>query len=120
METPRFIDHGAKRILFLDFARASPRQHADGMRAAAAILAREPPRSVLVLVDVTGLSENAGTEEEVRRFLAEAGPHIRAKAVVGLVGLKRILARRVQEHAAWDHHDFEDLEAARNWLASRA
>ena len=81
MPQPRFIDHKGTRILYLDCARASPLEHARGMRAAAAVIAPEPPGSVLLLVDVTGAAENAQTHEVIREFVEEAGPRLRARAV---------------------------------------
>ncbi len=116
MQEPRFIEHGGKRILYLDLARASPRQKAEGMRAAAGLIAAQPPGSVLLLLDVTG----AGLSEEVERAVQEFGErtaaHVRARALVGASGLKKLLYARLQA-ARGGQAVFDDLGLAREWLA---
>jgi len=118
MPQPRFIDHKGTRILYLDCARASPLEHARGMRAAAAVIAPEPPGSVLLLVDVTGAAENAQTHEVIREFVEETGPRLRARAVVGLAGLRRVFFERARRELPGEHAAFDDLEVARDWLAA--
>jgi hypothetical protein len=116
-ERPRFIDHRGKLILYLDLANASPGQHAEGIREAERAILGTPLPSVLLLLDVTGASVNHDTDDVVHDFVRRTGERIRARAVVGATGLKRRTFDRsdcVDEHAL-----FDDLEAARDWLAQR-
>jgi hypothetical protein len=116
-ERPRFIDHRGKLILYLDLANASPGQHAEGIRAAERAILGAPLPSVLLLVDVTGASLNHATDEVEEGFVLRTCDRIRARAVVGATGLKRRTFERPvcpSEQAL-----FDDLGAARDWLAQR-
>jgi hypothetical protein len=114
---PRFIDHRGKLILYLDLAHASPGQHAEGIREAERTILGTPLSSVLLLWDVTGVGVNRETDALVEAFVARTAERIRARAVVGATGLKRRTFDR-RGHPA-EHALFDDLEAARDWLAER-
>jgi hypothetical protein len=117
MHTPRFIDHRGKLILYLNLARASPRQHAAGLARAEQAILREPASSILLLLDVTGAGVNHETDEIVARFVERTRERTRARAVVGASGLRR---RAFDLPAHPDEHAFfDDLEHARDWLVER-
>jgi hypothetical protein len=117
MERPRFIEHRGRRILYLDLSRSSPRQHADGLRAAEASIRSEPGSELLLLADVTGAGLNPHTEQVVHEFLERTAGKTRARAFVGATGLKRRLIERTAGAPPRRLAFFEDLEAARDWLA---
>ena len=117
MERPRFIDHQGKLILYLDLANASPAQHACGLREAERAILTHPASSLLVLLDVTGAGVNHETDDVVLSFVERTAERIRARAVVGASGLKRRTFDRPALPA--QHALFDDLEAARDWLAAR-
>jgi hypothetical protein len=116
-ERPRFIDHRGKLILYLDLANASPGQNADGIREAERTILGTPLSSVLLLLDVTGATVNHDTDALVDEFVRRTRERIRARAVVGATGLKRRTFDRPATPA--EHALFDDLEAARDWLAQR-
>jgi hypothetical protein len=116
-ERPRYIDHRGKLILYLDLANASPGQHAQGIREAERAILGTPLRSVLLLVDVTGAGVNHETDAVVDGFVQRTCERIRARAVVGATGLKRRTFDRPSRPA--EHALFDDLGAARDWLAER-
>jgi len=88
------------------------------MRSAAHLITGEPPGSVLLLLDVTGAGLSAEAEQAVREFAERTGPHVRARALVGASGLKRLLYARLQA-ARGGQALFHDLEEARAWLAAQ-
>lgn len=114
-ERPRFIDHRGKRILYLDLANASPGQNAEAIREAERTILRAPLPSLLLLLDVTGASVNHDTDALVDGFVRRTCARLRARAVVGATGLKRRTFDRRDGPVA--HALFDDLEAARDWLA---
>lgn len=116
MKPPRFIEHDGRRILHLDLAHASPGQKAEAMRAAATLIAGQPPGSVLLLLDVTGAGLSEDVEAAVREFAERTAAHVRARALVGASGLKKLLYARLQA-ARGGQAVFDDLEVARAWLA---
>ncbi len=116
-ERPRFIDHRGKLILYLDVAHASPAQHAEGLRETERTILGTPLSSVLLLMDVTGAGVNHDTDALVEEFVLRTSERIRARAVVGATGLKRRTFDRRSGSA--EHALFDDLGAARDWLAER-
>jgi len=116
MQLPRFIEQSGKRILYLDLAHASPGQKAEAMRSAAGIIAAEPPGSVLLLLDVTGAGLSDDAEAAVKEFGERTAPHVKARALVGATGLKKLLYARLQV-ARGGQAVFDDLGVAREWLA---
>jgi hypothetical protein len=114
---PRFIDHRGKLILYVDLAHVSPGQHAEGIREAERTIFSTPLSSVLLLMDVTGAGVNHETDALVEEFVLRTAARIRARAVVGATGLKRRTFDRPARPA--EHALFDDLEAARDWLADR-
>lgn len=115
LKPPRIIEEDGKRILHLDLAHASPGQKVEAMRGAARLITAEPPGSVLLLLDVTGAGLSGEVEEAVREFAERTAPHVRARAVVGASGLKRLLYARLQA-ARGGQATFDDLGLARAWL----
>jgi len=119
MKSPRYIDHRGKRILYLDLVHASPGEQLAAMREAAEAMVPEADGSVLLLVDITGSVENGSLEEDVRRFGSASGAKLRARAVVGATGLKRLTFERSRASFIGEAAAFEDLERARDWLVER-
>jgi hypothetical protein len=117
MHRLRFIDHRGRRILYLNLAHTSPGQHASGLERAEQEILGHPVNSVLLLVDVTGAGVNHETEELVARFVERTKDRIRARAVVGAIGLKRRTFDLPAPPAA--HALFDDPENARDWLVGR-
>lgn len=116
-ERPRFIDHRGKLILYLDLANASPGQHAAGLRDAERAILTHPFSSVLLLLDVTGAGVNRETDGVLEEFVVRTADRVRARAVVGATGLKKLTFDRLARTA--EHELFDDLELARDWLADR-
>jgi len=116
----RFIEHKGKRILYLNLANASPREHAAGLLAAASAVVAAPERSVLLLVDVSGAGQSDEADEAVLRFGEQVEGKLRAEALVGLSGLRRRAYDRARLLPPGEQAAFEDLEDAREWLAARA
>ncbi|HUL59481.1 MAG TPA: hypothetical protein VLU43_09415 [Anaeromyxobacteraceae bacterium] len=119
MKRPRFIDHRGKQILYLNLAHASPGEQAASLESAAEAMAPAADGSVLLLVDVTGSIENARIDEDLGRFGAAAGTKLRARAVVGATGLRRLTFERNRAAFSGEAALFDDVEPARDWLAER-
>jgi hypothetical protein len=114
-----WINHKGKKIFYADYSYLE--KDFDKLKAevnsANAIMVREPKGSLLLLVDVnntTGTSENTF-------FLKDAAirvkAHVRKAAVVGVSGVRLALLRSVSYLSGMDIKPFEDIEAAKDWLA---
>lgn len=116
----RFIEHRGQRILLIDFS---------GLQAAADILreigvAREivrsqPPNSLRTLTHVRGARYTAPVMDALKQLTADNKPYVRHAAVVGMEGIHRVLYRAVLLFSRRSIETFDDLDAARDWLASQ-
>lgn len=85
MDRQKFIDHRGTRILFSDLSRIQTTEELQqAVRQGTELAQSQPPRSLLVLVDVTGTEYNVASFAVVQQSVAANRPYIRAHAVVGL------------------------------------
>jgi hypothetical protein len=118
----RFIDHAGRQILLFDFSGLSDWAAAEPIVAEAkALVQGQPEKSLLTLTDVSGSTSTAEIAQGLYDLAKHNKPYVRAGAVVGAAGseervflLVRNLTRR-KELEAFENHD-----AAKDWLASRA
>ena len=104
-------------MLFIDFSHAEPGQVMDVISEARGIIASQPHNSVNTLTDVTEVHYDRETAEALKLYTQHNKPYVRAAAVVGVVGLKKVLYRAILALTGRDIHLFDDLESARDWLA---
>ncbi len=119
MSATKFITHDAKRILFIDLARKSPAELLEAIREAKAIIAEQPPGSLLTLTDVEGSTYNREVADELKAYVAHNKPYVRAGAVVGLNDLKRVIFNFLNRVTGRSLKGFEQLSAAKDWLAKQ-
>ena len=117
MDRQKFIDHRGTRILFSDLSRIdSTEELQQAVRLGTELAQAQPPRSLLVLVDVTDTEYNVASFAVVQQSVAVNRPYIRAHAVVGLpkiVSLPFDIAAKLSQGPM---ARFDDLETAKDWL----
>ncbi len=120
METDRvsFITHREKEILFLDFSNSQPHEVLQTIEAAKRLISSRPERSLLTLTDVTNARFNQEVGDQLKQFTAHNKPYVKAGAVVGVTGLKRIIFSAVVTFSRRNLETFDDLEQAKHWLAN--
>ena len=118
METERvkFIRHQEKDILFLDFSNTAADEVLKIIEDAKRVIGTKPKNSLLTLTDVT----NARFSEEVgngmKQFTAYNKPYVKAAAVVGIAGLKKVIFGAVMAFSKRNIETFDDVEQAKRWL----
>ncbi len=118
MERVRFIQHNGKEILFLDFSACKPEEVLPLVDEAKAVIRTRPPQSLLTLTDVTNMRFDDKVSERMKEFTAHNKPYVRAAAVVGIVGLKKILFDAVMIFSKRKLYAFDSVDQAKVWLAS--
>lgn len=123
MARTRFIDHGGKRILLLDYTGlgASMDALAREIEESKRVIAAEPPGSVLALTDVRGARISTAAVRAMQELVKFNTPYVRWSAiVVGLTGVyltafraTQVLSRRRNLRA------FNDPDEAREWLVAQ-
>ena len=118
MERVRFIQHKGKEILFLDFSQCKPDEALAVIEQSKAVIRKKPEHSLLTLTDVTDLRFNDTLSHQMKEFTAHNKPYVRAAAVVGITGLKKILFGAVIAFSKRKIHAFDSIEQAKEWLVS--
>jgi hypothetical protein len=119
MSATRFITHNGARILYIDLAKKTPEQLLEAIREAKAIIAEQPPGSLLTLTDVEGSSYNRVVADELKAYVAHNKPFVRAGAVVGLNDLKRVIFNFLNRVTGRTLKGFDRVEMAKDWLSSQ-
>ncbi len=120
METERvkFIKHQEKEILFLDFSNTKTDEVLKIIEHAKQVIRAKPEHSLLTLTDVTNARFNDEVGKGMKEFTAHNKPYVKAAAVVGITGLKKIIFGAVMAFSKRNLESFDDTEQAKCWLAS--
>jgi hypothetical protein len=113
------VGHKGKQVVVVDFSGLAANEYPPVMRRAMPFIASLPKGQVLATA-VTGTRFGVGTTDDVKAYSAHIRPYVKASAVVGLSGLQRVIFATVRPFLNQNLQAFDDLEAAKDWLASQA
>lgn len=116
MERVKFIKHQWRQILLLDFSDSSVDESMKTMNEAKKVIRSQPKSSMLILTDVTGARYNMEVVEKLKEFTNENTPYVKASAVVGLDGLKKIVYNAVVMFSKRKLSVFDNIQQAKDWL----
>jgi hypothetical protein len=120
MERIQFIEHKGKKILHLNFADCKPNEILQVIEQAKSTIRTQAYKSVYTLTDVTNSAFNSAVSDAMKEFVLHNKPYVVASAVVGVTGLKQIIFNAVMKLSGRKLTAFENLDAAKDWLASHA
>jgi hypothetical protein len=113
----RFIEHKGKTVLLQDYSGMQPGpEFADLIQRARGIIDRQPPHSVLTLVDASNSVFDSEVMIIMKDFVKRNTPFIRYTAVVGITGLKEVGLMAVSRVAARPLQTFSAREEALDYL----
>lgn len=119
MERIKFIQHKGAEILYLDFSGCQVTEIFPLVARAKSIIASRPPQSLLTLTNVANAQQNDAVNQQMKIFTAHNKAYVKAAAVVGIEGLKKIVLDTIVQISKRDIHPFETIEQAKNWLAEQ-
>jgi hypothetical protein len=120
MQRTRFIEHGGKRILLLDFTGLTPQTALPVIAEARSVVARQPEDgSLLTCTDVTGATYDQKVIDALKELSTHNRPYVRAAAVVVERGLKRALLSLVALFSRRKLHPAATSQEALDWLAAQ-
>ena len=90
------------------------------MEHAKKVISSKPRQSLLTLTDVTNARFNEEVGDGMKQFTAHNKPYVKAGAVVGVSGLKRIIFSAVMAFSKRNLQTFDDIEQAKHWLANNS
>ena len=117
-ERIKFILHSGKEILLLDFSGCSADEACGVIEQAMPVVKTRPEHSLRTLADVTNMRFDDRLSQRMKEFTAHNKPYVKAAAVVGVTGLKKILFEAVMIFSKRKFHAFDDQDQAKNWLAA--
>ncbi|WP_420126084.1 STAS/SEC14 domain-containing protein [Longimicrobium sp.] len=121
MERTRFIEHQGKRILLLDYSGVrDPAETLREIEHSRAVVAGQPPASLLVMTLVRDGRYNASVLQGMKDLAAHNAPFVKASAVVGMSGLHRIAYQAVILFSKRNIKVFEQESEALDWLVTQA
>jgi hypothetical protein len=118
MDKIEFIQFKGKEILFLNFSNCCIEDWTKGIEEAKKIIKARPEKSLLILTDITNARFNEDISHIVKDFTAHNKPYVKASAVVGVVGLKKVLFETIMFFSKRKFHAFDTIEQAKEWLST--
>jgi hypothetical protein len=120
MHRTKLITHKGHSIVHIDLTGEHDLEIAfASFDKAQELICRFPPKSARLVTDVTGARYNAAATERMKEFSKAVSPFIKASAAVGIDTLKAIILRAVSTVAGHPIKTFDDIESAKDWLASQ-
>lgn len=120
MERVRYVTHKGARILEVDISYTrSVEENIDALHQATKLVGAWPPKSLLILTNVTKAHFNLKGVEEIKRFSAFNTPFVKASAVLGVDGIYRIIYEAIIKLTGRDIVCFDTEEQALDWLATQ-
>jgi hypothetical protein len=114
----QMISYKTARIVSLDFSRCKAEELPPIVQEAKALIARQPRGSALVLTNVTGTETNKTVSQLMKELTTHNKPFVKASAVVGVDGLKKILFNAVQRVSGRHLSSFDTVGQAMAWLTN--
>jgi hypothetical protein len=120
MKRVKFVRHNGVTLLKVDLSHpTSIDESLAAIKQAKAIIGTHPPKSLLILTDVTGTTFNAKAVEEMKHYSAFNTPYVRASAVVGISRLASIIYDAVVKVIGRSVMSFDTEVEASDWLAKQ-
>ena len=119
MERIRFIQHKGAEILYIDFSECQVTEIFPLIAQAKAVIASRPRQSLLTLTDVTNTQHNDAVNQQMKSYTAHNKPYVKAAAVVGVEGLKKIVLDTIVLISKRQIQLFDTVEQAKDWLAEQ-
>lgn len=116
----RFRMFGAMRICYLDFTNVTDETEAlAGIEEARQVIAKEPPKSVYTLTDVSSSLMTPRIRKALQELTAQNKPFVVAGAVVGLTAVQRGALRTIVLLTGRKLEVAQSVEAAVAWLTEQ-
>jgi hypothetical protein len=113
------IDYKDKEIIYLDFSDCNVDEILEIIEMAKKIIRVQPLNSVLTLTNVSGTRYNREVIQVMKEFANDNKPFVKAGAVVGIDGLKRIVYDAIMRFSERNMPAFDDNEKAKDWLVKQ-
>jgi hypothetical protein len=119
-ERTRFIDHRGTRVLHLDYSAArDPEEAVAAIRHSMSVVKQHPPKSLRVMTTVRDARYNTAVLQALKELASHNEPYVKASAVVGMGGLRRVAYQAVILFSRRTLKTFDTEEEALDWLVQQ-
>jgi hypothetical protein len=82
------------------------------------MIAKNPPKSALILTDSTGATYNSEVSTAMKNFSQNNTPYVKGSAVVGADSMRKVLVAAIRLATKRDIRTFDSREEALDWLVN--
>ncbi len=120
MERVSFVKHKNRDILVVDISGIrNVEESIATLQNATRLVKAQAPGSLLMLTNVSGTHYDTAGADAIKTYSRENTPFVKASAVVGVSGIKRLVLNTIVKITGRRIMPFDDLEAAKDWLAGQ-
>ena len=119
MSRVQFVTHKGKKILYFDLSSCKTSEIATVVAEAKRAVASQPLASVLALTNVTETELSKDSSAIIKDFTAHNKPYIKASAVIGVEGLRKVIYNAAMAFSGRQISAFDTLDQAKDWLAAQ-
>ncbi len=114
----RFINHGERKILLVDFSNCPANEVEEIARAVPDYVTVNPHGSVLVLTDFTGAAFDRDALRAMKETAVFDKPYVKKSALIGTESLPRDFYEDMTRFSRRELPIFKTREEALDWLAT--
>jgi hypothetical protein len=116
----KWIFYKGVKILFADYSGFKTDAAALQIEndAVDAVVCQQAPCSVLCISDVRDTVASSEAMAIIKNSAKRTNPYVRRQAVIGVTGVRRVLADAVVRFSGQKLSLFDDMESAQEWLVS--
>jgi hypothetical protein len=114
------LSHKGKQIILVDLSNSAPEETLRVLPIAKVAISRLPPKSALVLTDVTGATYNKDVASAIKDFSDKNTPYVKASVVVGADGIRLVLLQTVSMLTRREIKTCKTRQEAMDWLSGHA
>jgi len=120
MNRIRYIQHNGNKILLQDFSGLVPgKELLATLDEARTVVQSQPPKSVVVLVDVTNMRFDKDSLDRMKELAASNEPYVKASTIVGIGGLLQVGLVAISRFSGRNFRTFLTREEALDWLSTQ-
>ena len=113
------VSHKGKQVVYLDFSSCKAADLHPIIEEAKRVIASQPRESALILSNVTDTEISKDTSQIMKDFTLHNKPYVKASAIIGVEGLKKIIYNAVQSVSGRHISSFGTADQAKDWLVAQ-
>lgn len=113
------MEYEGHSILILDFSRLTIDGILNMIEEAKVVIHQAEPNSLRIISDFTDTHYDKQTADRLAEFTASNKPYVKASAVLGITGMKKVLYNVVIKTTGRKLHLANSREEALKWLVSQ-